>query len=132
MRVLALGLIFALAACGALTEDTGNGAKSERLAFGKEAYRDYCAACHGMDGRGTGPASGAMKAGTPDLTQLASKNHDKYPRDYVIYVMDGRVEILSHGTREMPLWGTQLGDPEADALLSGIVDYIESLQRPAG
>lgn len=132
MRVFALGLILSLAACSAFTEDTENGPKAERLAFGKEAFRDNCAACHGMDGHGSGPAAGAMKAGTPDLTQLAVKNHNVYPRDYVIYVMDGRVEIMSHGTREMPLWGTQLGDPEADALLFGIVDYIESLQRPAG
>ena len=29
-------------------------------ASGKEMYTEYCAACHGTDGKGTGPAASAM------------------------------------------------------------------------
>ena len=32
---------------------------------GKEMYTAYCAACHGTDGKGGGPASGALKIPPP-------------------------------------------------------------------
>ncbi|MGA2457668.1 MAG: cytochrome c, partial [Terriglobales bacterium] len=35
---------------------------------GKEMYTAYCAACHGTDGKGGGPASGALKIPPTDLT----------------------------------------------------------------
>ena len=40
---------------------------------GKEMFTEYCAPCHGTDGKGTGPAAAAMKAPPTDLTQLAKK-----------------------------------------------------------
>jgi len=43
----------------------------------------------------------------PDLTVLAKNNNGVFPFDRVYQVIDGRKEqdILSHGSREMPVWG---------------------------
>ena len=40
---------------------------------GKQMYTSYCAPCHGVDGKGNGPAASALKARPTDLTELAKK-----------------------------------------------------------
>ena len=45
---------------------------------GKDMFNNYCAVCHGTDGKGTGPAATALKATPADLTALAQKNGGKY------------------------------------------------------
>jgi mono/diheme cytochrome c family protein len=40
---------------------------------GRENFTAYCAVCHGVDGRGNGPAAPAMKVPVPDLTTLAAR-----------------------------------------------------------
>jgi len=42
---------------------------------GQEMFNTYCAACHGKDAKGNGPAGGALKVPPPDLTTL-SQRHD--------------------------------------------------------
>ena len=43
---------------------------------GKDSFEAYCAACHGVDARGSGPVASALKRTPPDLTILASRNRD--------------------------------------------------------
>ena len=38
---------------------------------GKEMFDAYCASCHGVDGKGNGPAAPALKKQPADLTLLA-------------------------------------------------------------
>jgi len=38
---------------------------------GKQMYINYCASCHGVDGRGNGPAAAALKMPPTDLTVLS-------------------------------------------------------------
>ena len=40
-------------------------------ASGSEMYQSYCAVCHGVDGKGNGPAAQALKTQPTDLTMLA-------------------------------------------------------------
>ena len=40
---------------------------------GKEPYIQYCASCHGEDGRGDGPVSAYLKIKVPDLSLLKKK-----------------------------------------------------------
>jgi mono/diheme cytochrome c family protein len=42
-----------------------------------EMYTAYCAVCHGVDGKGNGPAAEALRVRPPDLTTLAKKNGGK-------------------------------------------------------
>ena len=46
---------------------------------GSEMFRAYCASCHGVDGKGAGPAAAHLKTRPTDLTRLTSANGGKYP-----------------------------------------------------
>ncbi len=129
MRVAALGLILVLTSCSVFRDDAAEAEKAEALALGAEAYRDNCASCHGMDGKGTEAIPDTEQVGGPDLTLLTVRYGGDYPRKFVTHVIDGRLEIFAHGTRQMPLWGTQMDDPEAQSTLSAIVEHVETLQR---
>jgi len=94
----------------------------------------YCAPCHGVDGKGAGPAASAMKAPPADLTQLAKKHDGKYPTNTVAGVLKFGSGPGVHGSADMPLWGPlfQSLDKYHDAVvqqrISNIVNYIETLQ----
>src|SRR2546421_869222 len=52
-------------------------------ASGQQMYDEYCAVCHGKDGRGNGPAAEALKSKPTDLTQLTKTHGGKYPSAHV-------------------------------------------------
>jgi hypothetical protein len=58
-----------------------------------------------VDGTGAGPLALELKTTPPDLTTLSKKNGGVFPLSRVYETIDGRQEIRSHGTREMPIWG---------------------------
>jgi mono/diheme cytochrome c family protein len=110
--------------------------KQTNATSGKEMYNQYCAPCHGVDGKGNGPAASAMKAQPTDLTQLARKHDGKYPANSVASVLrfgDG-AGAGAHGSAQMPVWGPLLQsldkfhDTVAQQRIANIVGYIESLQ----
>ena len=72
---------------------------------GKSEYEGACAVCHGIAGKGNGPAAVQLKNSVPDLTVLARNNKGVFPFDRVYQIIDGRQEVKTHGTREMPIWG---------------------------
>src|SRR6266566_6833495 len=57
---------------------------------GVKIFRYYCAACHGADGRGHGPASVALKHAVPDLTLISQRNGGKFPRQQVKDIIEGK------------------------------------------
>ncbi len=77
-------------------------------ASGVEMYTAYCAACHGANGKGDGPAASAMKLPPTDLTQLTAKNNGKFPTQEVYTSIKGdtAMPVAAHGTKDMPVWGT--------------------------
>ena len=79
--------------------------KQAALTDGSELYGELCAVCHGMNGKGEGPAAPALKKSVPDLTLLASHNLDVFPREAVEKAITGQSRIISHGTIDMPIWG---------------------------
>lgn len=72
---------------------------------GKLEYEGACAVCHGLGGAGNGPMVAQLTKPVPDLTVLARNNGGVFPFDRVYQVIDGRQEVKSHGSREMPVWG---------------------------
>ncbi len=80
-------------------------AKYTTPASGSEMYKAYCASCHGVDGKGGGPAATALKAKLPDLTQLAKNSGGKFPSDRVAQVIMGNSLVPAHGNKDMPVWG---------------------------
>jgi mono/diheme cytochrome c family protein len=100
---------------------------------GAEVYAQYCAVCHGKDGRGDGPAAAALKAST-DLTQLTRKNGGKFPTLQVQQSITNPDSIPAHGTTGMPVWGQLLITTSDNASLGtlrihNLTKYIESLQK---
>ena len=103
-------------------------------ASGPEMYTSYCAVCHGLDGKGNGPAAEALKVPPPDLTVLARKNGGKYPSDHVTSAIQGDLHMPAHGSKEMPVWGnlfwgmSQGHSSEVQLRVGNLNKYIESLQ----
>jgi mono/diheme cytochrome c family protein len=101
---------------------------------GKQMFGDYCAPCHGLSGKGDGPAASALKTPPADLTLLAQKNGGKFPMDHVMYVLRKGTSSASHGSSDMPVWGSLFKslNPSAaeivDQRILNLSRYIESLQ----
>ncbi len=110
-------------------------AKQTSPASGVEMFKSYCAACHGADGKGDGPAASALKVPPADLTTLAAKNGGKYPSLKVSAVIRGEEVPAAHGSKEMPIWGNLFwgmsGGHEAEVQqrVANLNKYIESLQK---
>ena len=104
-------------------------------ASGAGMYRTYCASCHGVDGKGRGPAAPAMKAPPVDLTTLARRHGGKFPEILVFQTIEGDASMAAHGSREMPVWGTVFrglgGSDEARVKLRvrNLTRHIQSLQQ---
>ena len=101
---------------------------------GKQMFNSYCAPCHGVDGRGNGPAAQALRTRPVDLTTLARMNHGKYPDTHVLSVLQFGSEITAHGSLEMPVWGPilsrmNLTNPQdRDLRLGNLTRYLERMQ----
>jgi len=104
---------------------------------GREMYLQYCASCHGRDGKGMGTVSRELKTKLPDLTTIAKRNRGAYPLDEVMATIDGRRIVRAHGDRDMPVWGERFQSeakstkyPELTTLLKAkiIAEYIGTIQ----
>jgi mono/diheme cytochrome c family protein len=105
-----------------------------RADSGVEMFKAYCASCHGIDGKGAGPAAVALKMPPADLTLLKQNNGGKFPPTKVYLVIEGNDPIGAHGSREMPLWGPIFRSLDADSAIkklriANVTKYIESLQQ---
>ena len=109
--------------------------KPTSAASGQEMYKTYCAVCHGVEGKGNGPANDALKVPATDLTTLAQKNGGKYPSTRVAAVIRGENQMAAHGSRDMPIWGDLFwnisGGHEAEVQqrVTNLDKYIEALQK---
>jgi mono/diheme cytochrome c family protein len=101
---------------------------------GKEMYTQYCAPCHGIDGKGNGPAASAMKVPPTDLTLLAKTHGGKYPANNVASALKFGGGPGAHGSADMPVWGPlfqsldKFHDSAVQQRISNLVSYIETLQ----
>jgi mono/diheme cytochrome c family protein len=102
---------------------------------GKEMFAAYCAACHGKDGKGDGPAAAALKARPTDLTILARQKGGKFPSIQVYKSITGEAAISAHGSKEMPIWGpvfmsmSHQHESVVHLRVANLTDYIKSLQQ---
>src|SRR5689334_2924626 len=54
---------------------------------GSVLFKQYCAACHGMNGKGDGPAAPALKSRPGDLTHYATRNSGRFPEEKFMRIM---------------------------------------------
>lgn len=104
---------------------------------GQALYQSYCATCHGVDAKGNGPMSSALKTPPPDLTQIAARRGGVFSARVVERVVSGDSELTAHGTREMPLWGPIFSQVAWDqdlgrVRIANLVKYLESIQTSPG
>jgi mono/diheme cytochrome c family protein len=107
--------------------------QSDPNARGRALYAEYCASCHGMDGKGAGPVASALKMMPTDLTTIAQREGGKFPDVKMQNYITGEVVVAAHGTREMPVWGNYFRRKMNDANVSKIniyalTKYIEAMQ----
>jgi len=101
---------------------------------GKLMYSNYCAPCHGADGRGGGPVAGVLKSQPTDLTTLAKAHGGKFPDTHVVAVLQFGPDVPAHGTAQMPVWGPILGNisnvqtQEKNLRMSNLSRYLKSIQ----
>jgi len=97
-------------------------------------FNNYCATCHGKEGRGNGPVATALKKAPADLTALSIHNNGKFPDLEVYHAILGDGMIAAHGSQEMPVWGDVLKSLDADTermvklRIANLTSYIKSLQ----
>lgn len=108
--------------------------RGARAMSGRELYVAYCASCHGLEGKGDGPASEAMRMRPTDLTTLAQR-HGKFPALRVQRLLGGIEGLPAHGGKRMPVWGPVFlpvspAESEDTALIGQLVRYLESIQKP--
>lgn len=81
---------------------------------GRDIYRASCAACHGPQGRGNGPAAVALNPRPTDFTNAAQR---QAPTDSAIS------DVIEHGRRGMPAFGRTLTSTQIDSLVAHLKTF---------
>ena len=101
-------------------------------ASGQQMFKDYCAACHGANGKGDGPAAELLKTPPADLTMLAKNNNGKFPADHFEAVLRFGAAGHAHGTSDMPVWGPLFSAQNKSLVqlrISNLESYVASIQQ---
>lgn len=101
---------------------------------GKLMYVNYCAQCHGVDGRGHGPVAAELKRPPIDLTVLSKNNGGIFPAKHITAFLEYGSVVPAHGTPQMPVWGP-IFDRMDESLtgqkmlrISNLNHFLESIQ----
>ena len=129
------GLLLALAMCAQVPPKTQE--QLETLMYsvkGPDLFQTHCAACHREDASGQGPLASVVKTKVPDLTVLAKNNKGEFPSALVREIIVGEDVLISHGSREMPIWGPIFHHVESDqdwgnVRVENLVKYLQSVQQ---
>ena len=137
-----LAIMFLAGFPGALVYSTPGMGSSKPADVGRTDFLTYCAACHGVEGKGDGTVAEFLTITATDLTQLSKKNAGQFPRERAINVIDGRAEVKVHGPRDMPVWGdwfkfeatsSSAGKGAEEKIvkerINALVNYIETIQE---
>ena len=102
---------------------------------GKAMFKEYCAACHGSNAKGRGPARSALKIPAADLTTLSKRHGGEFPYDYVTNILQFGPGVAAHGSSDMPTWGAlfQYMDNYNQTIvrkrIKNLADYLATLQE---
>jgi len=103
--------------------------------LGKVMFKQYCAACHGLDAKGHGPARAALKVPAADLTTLAKRHGGEFPSDLVTNILRFGPGVAAHGSSDMPTWGgifqymDNYNQAAVQKRIKNLIDYLISLQE---
>lgn len=129
-----------IAAATLMTVTIGFGIAQDRN-YGEAEFLNSCAACHGLNAKGTGPLAQQLVKQPADLTTLSQRNGGKFPYTRVVAIIDGRYVVPGHGDRDMPVWGREFleqdvqdfgtadGEIISEARIHELTRYLQTLQR---
>jgi mono/diheme cytochrome c family protein len=125
-----------------VTEAATSTAQSDRpqlpptyIPSGKSMFTDYCASCHGPDGKGLGPVSSLFRKPPPDLTILSKSHGGVFPSERVTHVLQFGPGISAHGSTDMPVWGPifrivdNYNEAAVKQRIENLCKFIESIQE---
>lgn len=109
--------------------------RAVKAVSGQALFREYCAVCHGVEGKGDGPAAAALRTAPPDLTGIARNNGGRFPEIRVQNAIAGEADRgAAHGSAEMPAWNSifrhMANDEMAPVRVYNLMKYIEEIQAP--
>ena len=120
-------------------------AQTQASDIGRVEFEANCAVCHGMSGKGDGPAAPYVTPSPANLITISKHNKGVFPFVRVYEVIDGTREIKGHGTRAMPIWGkefskegwrymhgfgtAQAAESYVQGLIVALIGYIHGLQE---
>jgi mono/diheme cytochrome c family protein len=108
------------------------------VSAGQQYFERYCSACHGLTGRGDGPAAPALRTPPADLRRIAQRRGGPFPVAEIAAYIDGRTAVPAHGSREMPVWGERFGEmggggSVGEEVVRGnllvLIEYLQSIQQ---
>lgn len=134
-------IVIAAGVAGAAPQD----ARDERttalaVSAGRDTYRQFCAPCHGQDGKGHGPVADILKVPPVDLTQVKRRNKGVFPLATLEAMLTSASRLqtaahpMAHGSEQMPIWGPTFraidNSPTlARARVANLLAYLESIQQ---
>ena len=110
----------------------------ETVSAGQQYFMRYCSACHGVAGRGDGPATSSLRTPPADLTRIAQRRGGHFPVAEIAAYIDGRTVVPAHGSREMPIWGERFGEMVGggsigEEVVRGnllvLIEYLQAIQQ---
>ena len=144
-RLLALSLALSALGLAACAHDESAASAPASIPMlveqGAAEFQRYCSSCHGIAATGDGPAATALRTQPADLTRIAARRGGTFPEAEIAQYIDGRFALPAHGSREMPIWGHDLGAPIAPSefreevvrgRILNLIEYLRSIQQPAG
>jgi mono/diheme cytochrome c family protein len=133
--VIVLGLGFYWLAEPGRMDDRIEGWNDTFIKRGEELYNEgaNCAACHGPEGTG-GAATYTLTSPSGDFVSQVSWQAPalntvlyRYSRDEVKFIL-----TYGRGFSPMPAWGAEGGGPLTTQQIDNLIDYLQSIQLPAG
>jgi len=124
-----------LEATGATRQEGPSQLPPAYVPSGHQMFKEYCAACHGADGKGRGPVAASLRVVPADLATPALRYGGTFPEEYVTHVLRFGPGFSAHGSSEMPVWGPIFRDLEhykeaaVRQRIKNLCDYLESIQE---
>jgi len=119
-----------------------SGQEQEVIGGGRYLYEKFCKICHGPRAMGDGVKAPSLQPKPADLTTLRQRHGGKFPFWEAYRMIDGRVHVAGHGTREMPVFGVWFRIPADEVLIETewadqvrgriwqLLSYLKSIQVP--
>ncbi len=121
---------------GLVISSTAFAAEDSVEAAGKARFMESCAVCHGPQAVGDGPYAALLNKKPANLTLLAKNNGGTFPFNVVYDSIDGRGPSGAHGTKDMPVWGSNWKGANAQGAETAVrgrilemIIYLRSIQK---